>query len=110
MRAATDFFCGLLGAEMIHGGDDPRLNIRTIQLQFPEGSKVELLQALDDESGVARFLEKRGEGLHHITFFVDDVVDAEQALHAAGYETVDTHVDDPGWRETYLGPSPASVH
>jgi methylmalonyl-CoA/ethylmalonyl-CoA epimerase len=53
---------------------------------------------------VAKFLEKRGEGLHHITFFVDDVVDAEHALHAAGYETVDTHLEDAGWRETYLRP------
>ena len=104
MRAATDFFCGMLGAEMIHGGDDPRLRIRTIQLRFPEGSKIELLQALDDDTGVARFLEKRGEGLHHITFFVDDVAEAERVLHAAGYETVDTHLEDPGWRETYLRP------
>jgi methylmalonyl-CoA/ethylmalonyl-CoA epimerase len=104
LRAATDLFCGLFGAEMIHGGDDPRLHIRTIQLQFPEGSKVELLYALDGDSGVAKFIEKRGEGLHHVTFFVDDVAGAEQALNAAGYETVDTHLEDPQWRETYLRP------
>jgi methylmalonyl-CoA/ethylmalonyl-CoA epimerase len=104
LRAATELFCGVMGAELVHGGDDPILHIRTIQLQFPEGSKVELVQPLGDDTGVGKFLEKRGQGLHHITFFVDDVVEAERALHAAGYETVDTHLDDPGWRETYLRP------
>jgi methylmalonyl-CoA/ethylmalonyl-CoA epimerase len=104
LRAATDLFCGVMGAQMVHGGDDPNLHIRTIQLVFPEGSKVELVQPLGDDTGVGRFLEKKGEGLHHITFFVDDVVEAEAALKAAGYETVDTHLDDPGWRETYLRP------
>ena len=35
--------------------------------------KVELLEALDDDSPVARFLRKRGEGIHHLSFEVEDV-------------------------------------
>ena len=36
-------------------------------------NKIELLQALNDESPIARFIEKRGEGIHHIAFAVDDI-------------------------------------
>ena len=36
-------------------------------------SALELLEATDDESPVARFIDKRGEGIHHITFEVDDL-------------------------------------
>ncbi|MGH9245417.1 MAG: VOC family protein [Acidimicrobiales bacterium] len=104
LRAAVGLFCGVLGAEMIHGGDDERLGMRTVQLQFPGGSKIELLQPLAPDTRLARFLDTRGEGLHHITFFVDDVADAERALNEAGFETVDTDLRDPDWRETYLRP------
>lgn len=38
-----------------------------------ETAKLELLEALDEDSPIARFLERRGEGLHHIAFEVDDV-------------------------------------
>src|SRR3989304_6660124 len=37
------------------------------------GSEIEFVQPLDPSSGVARFLESRGEGLHHICLEVDDV-------------------------------------
>ena len=37
------------------------------------GSEVELVEPVTDDSGVARFLQKRGPGLHHICFEVDDL-------------------------------------
>ena len=36
-------------------------------------TKIELLEASDPESAIARFIDKRGEGLHHIAFEVDDI-------------------------------------
>lgn len=36
-------------------------------------NKIELLQAIDDASPIVKFLEKRGEGVHHIAFAVDDI-------------------------------------
>lgn len=48
-------------------------------------SKIELLEATDERSAIARYLEKRGEGLHHIAFEVDDI-EAEMArLRGQGY-------------------------
>ena len=46
--------------------------VRAAILSFAEGAKLELLEPLPG-SNLARVLEKRGEGLHHITFEVDDV-------------------------------------
>lgn len=48
-------------------------------------NKIELLQSSDPEGTIARFIEKRGEGIHHVAFDVDDI-EAEMArLKAAGF-------------------------
>jgi methylmalonyl-CoA epimerase len=57
---------------------------------FPVGeSRIELVQPTDPESGVARFLEKRGEGIHHICLEVDDLRAALAALKAKGARLID---------------------
>ena len=48
-------------------------------------NKIELLQALDDNSPVAKFLAKRGEGVHHIAFAVDDIVAEIERLTHEGF-------------------------
>jgi methylmalonyl-CoA/ethylmalonyl-CoA epimerase len=48
-------------------------------------NKIELLQALNDESPIARFIEKRGEGIHHIAFAVDDIRKEMQRLEQKGF-------------------------
>jgi len=53
------------------------------------GSFVQLLQPLAPETSVGRFLEKRGEGLHHIAFAVPDIEAALAHLEAEGAELID---------------------
>lgn len=48
--------------------------------------RVELIRPLDDDSGVARFIERRGPGLHHVAYGVEDVDAAMAALKADGCE------------------------
>ena len=48
-------------------------------------SKIELLEATDPESPVARFIEKRGEGIHHIAFEVSDIRAEIDRLEAEGF-------------------------
>ncbi|MGB0788835.1 MAG: methylmalonyl-CoA epimerase [Marinirhabdus sp.] len=48
-------------------------------------SKIELLQALHGESPIAKFIEKRGEGVHHIAFAVDDIKNEIKRLQKAGF-------------------------
>ncbi|MGI8968811.1 MAG: methylmalonyl-CoA epimerase [Chloroflexota bacterium] len=53
-------------------------------------SQLELVQPLDSESGVARFLQRRGEGLHHIGVSVDDIRAELQRLAANGVKLIDS--------------------
>ena len=46
--------------------------------------RVELIRPLDDDSGVARFIERRGPGLHHVAYGVEDVDAAMAVLKADG--------------------------
>ncbi|MCX2585416.1 methylmalonyl-CoA epimerase [Pedobacter sp. MR22-3] len=48
-------------------------------------NKVELLEATDDNSAIARFLEKKGEGIHHIAFAVDNILEEMERLKSLGF-------------------------
>ena len=48
-------------------------------------SKVELLEAKSPESAISKFIEKKGEGLHHIAFEVDDIVAEMENLKNLGF-------------------------
>ncbi len=52
-------------------------------------AELELLEALDETSPVARFLRKRGGGLHHLAFEVEDIDDMHRRAREAGYEPID---------------------
>jgi methylmalonyl-CoA/ethylmalonyl-CoA epimerase len=52
-------------------------------------ARIELVQPLDDESGVARFLAARGEGLHHVCLVTDDLPSDLAALASAEAELID---------------------
>jgi methylmalonyl-CoA/ethylmalonyl-CoA epimerase len=105
LRDAARLFRDILGATFVSGGDDTKLNLRSAQYLLPPGTKIELLQPLTEDSGLARFIEKHGEGFHHATFFFNDIETLIPRLHDAGFEVTDTDLSDRGWRETYLRPS-----
>lgn len=48
-------------------------------------NKIELLEATNPESPVAKFIEKRGEGIHHIAFDVEDIVAEMKRLESEGF-------------------------
>jgi len=54
-----------------------------------EATTVELLEPTRADTGVARYLERRGEGMHHVCFEVDDVAAEIARLAAEGYEVLD---------------------
>lgn len=63
---------------------------RTRVAIFPIGeSRIELLEAMEDDSPVARFIARRGEGLHHICFRVQDLAHELERLRADGVHLVD---------------------
>jgi methylmalonyl-CoA/ethylmalonyl-CoA epimerase len=57
---------------------------------FPVGEvRIELIQPLDPESVVGKFLEKRGEGIHHISYHVKDVDGSLAELEKKGVQLID---------------------
>jgi methylmalonyl-CoA/ethylmalonyl-CoA epimerase len=51
-------------------------------------NKIELLQALSEDSAIAKFIAKKGEGIHHIAFAVDNIVAELARLKAAGFQLI----------------------
>lgn len=52
-------------------------------------ARIELVEPIDEESGVARYLATNGEGLHHVCFVTDDLPGSLEALAAAEAELID---------------------
>lgn len=73
-------------------------------------SKIELLQPTGDASGVARYLEKRGEGLHHICFEVDDIEAALAKLRTADVQLINEEpvLGDDGRKFAFIHPKAAN--
>ena len=104
IKDALRLYRDALGGEYLMGGDVG--SWRWLQVRFPNGGKVELLEPLGD-GFLSRFLEKRGEGLHHVTFKTDDIEAAIEHLRAQGYELVDVDLEGEHWKEAFLRPSGA---
>jgi methylmalonyl-CoA epimerase len=68
--------------------DVPDQQVRVAFLPLGE-SNIELVQPSTDDSGTARFIEKRGEGIHHICVQVDDIEAALAQLKANGVPLID---------------------
>ena len=62
--------------------------VRGVLLEAGEG-EIELIEPLREDTGVARFLATRGEGLHHLCFESDDVAAELEASKAAGLAVID---------------------
>jgi methylmalonyl-CoA/ethylmalonyl-CoA epimerase len=74
------------------------------------GASLELLEATADDSPIAKYLQKRGPGLHHITLRVDDIAAALARLKARGVRLID-EVPRPGAHGSLVAfIHPASAH
>jgi methylmalonyl-CoA/ethylmalonyl-CoA epimerase len=102
-RGPARLLTEILGATFVDGGDEPHAGFRWLQFQFP-GGKVEVLEPLDREGFLYRFLTRRGEGLHHVTLYVANLQDAIPKLEAAGYAPVDVNLAHAEWKEAFLHP------
>ncbi len=104
IKDALRLYRDALGGEYLMGGDSG--DFRWLQVRFPNGGKVELIEPLR-EGFLTRFLEKHGEGLHHMTFKTDDIEAAIEHVKGLGYDLVDVKLDGEDWKEAFLRPSGA---
>ena len=59
------------------------------------------------EGFVSRFLERRGEGVHHVTLKVERIEDQIERLQRAGLALTLVNVSNPGWKEAFIHPRDA---
>ncbi len=74
-----------------HAGERIMMEDQGVKVAFVSlgDTQLELVQPLDTTSGVARFLESRGEGLHHVGVAVDDLVGELRRLESDGVRLID---------------------
>ncbi len=102
IKQALKLYRDGLGGEYLMRGDQDTW--RWLQLRYPGGGKVELLEPLG-EGFLSKFLDSRGEGLHHVTFKTDDIEAAIAHLRELGFELVDVDLSNLHWKEAFLRPS-----
>ena len=57
-------------------------------------TKIELLQGTNDDSPIAKFISKRGEGIHHIAFEVSDINSEIERLKSEGFKLINSEAKD----------------
>ena len=83
IEQALGFYEGQLGLRAASKETVDIEKVRVAMLPL-EGSRIELLEPTEPDSPVGRFLDKRGEGLHHVALKVPDLAAAVDRLQAAG--------------------------
>jgi methylmalonyl-CoA epimerase len=88
LKESTALFEKVLGVKaQIHSVASQKVNEAAFKIG--KGAEIDLLEAMGPESAVAKYLEKRGEGLHHIALEVDDVNNELKAAESKGIQLID---------------------
>jgi methylmalonyl-CoA/ethylmalonyl-CoA epimerase len=80
-------FASLLGQDHYKIEDVVSEGVRTSFFKIGD-IKIELLQATHQDSAIARFIEKRGEGIHHLAFSVSDISQSIESYRTKGFEPI----------------------
>ena len=108
MDAALGFWRDALGIPLDHMVQVPREKSAVAFLPVGD-SEIELVQPTSDDSGIAKYLEKRGPGMHHICLEVDDIQDALDDLINKGVQLIHETpvVGDDGRKYIFIHPKAA---
>lgn len=109
LEESLRFWVDALGLKLAH---TEHVASQAVDVAFvPVGdSKIELLKPTDNESGVARYLEKRGAGMHHLCFEVDDIVATLTHLKEVGVQLINEApvVGSDGRKFAFIHPKSAN--
>jgi methylmalonyl-CoA/ethylmalonyl-CoA epimerase len=95
----------LMGMAVEGRFENPEAGFRGVGLRVPGGTgHFEVLEPYDETSYLYRFLKERGPGLHHVTFEVENIEKAAQAIRDYGIEPFGGVTRSHGWAETYIHP------
>lgn len=84
IRASNQLFAAIFGTDAYKSESVESEGVTTSFFQVGP-NKIELLEATNPDSPIAKFIEKRGEGIHHIAFEVDDIAAEIERLKGEGF-------------------------
>lgn len=87
LGVSDELFAKLLGKESYKKESVEREGVTTSFYAAGE-SKIELLEAIREDSPISKFIGKKGEGIHHLAFGVDDIAAEVQRLKKEGFEFI----------------------
>ena len=93
-EAAAKFYAEVLGLPVVSRETLDDMKLKVVKVRTGE-SVLELLEPLDGEPVISKFLASRGEGIHHVCLAVEDIREAIRELKAKGYS--------PLWDEPKVG-------
>ena len=106
--AALNFWEQTFGLELDHVEEVPSQKSKVAFLPLGE-SEIELVQPTTSDSGLANFLEKRGEGMHHICIEVEDIDAALVELKSKGVRLINEVPEElPGRKMAFIHPKAAN--
>jgi catechol 2,3-dioxygenase-like lactoylglutathione lyase family enzyme len=106
VSGVLDVLVGTLGVPIIFGG----VNVGFRAMQVEAGNlRIELLEPFNVEQNdfLKRFLERSGEGPHHLTFKTPDIRAELECVAEAGYHPVGVNIDNDFWKEAFIHPKEA---
>lgn len=89
LDASVAHWTGTMGARVELRAVVADQGVEAVSLEWPAGSLLELVAPAGPDSGVQRFLDSRGEGMHHVAWSVRDVASCLDALARAGARVID---------------------
>ncbi|GAB1421255.1 methylmalonyl-CoA epimerase [Anaerolineales bacterium] len=105
LESALIFWRDALGLKF-EGQTDVEAEAVRVGFLDANGVHIELVQPTTSDSGIAKYLEKKGQGMHHLCFDVDDVEAEMESLSAKGVEFINEapRVRDNGTKYAFIHP------
>jgi methylmalonyl-CoA/ethylmalonyl-CoA epimerase len=102
---ALSFWRDGLGLEIKQVKDVPEQNSRVAFLPLGE-SEIELVEPISNDSGIARYLKKRGPGMHHVCLEVEDIQEILHQIKIKGFKLINETplVDEDGRKYLFVHP------
>jgi len=104
LEKARAFFLDILGGRELFCLPVPDQKYRWTTIELGTSCFLELIDPIDGEGFVQRFLDGRGQGPHHITLQVDDIAAAKKHMEEKGVPIFGYSEALPGWKEFYIHP------
>ena len=88
LESAIPYYENILGLKCYAVEEVPSQNVKTAFFKIGD-TKIELLEATSEDSPIAKFIEKKGEGVHHIAFATNDLPAALAEAEEKGVQLID---------------------